>query len=549
MLHGLRLSCAALAVVLSARLSATEVVTTLSGDGTLLSDTFVPSFIALDPPGDVFAVGGFGRQLLVVQHGTNKAIVIAGDLKKSGFAGDGGLVTKALFTRLGGIATDSVGNVFVLDGSRIRRVDYNTAVITTIAGGNPGFGGDGGPASAALLNPVCPFSGLAIDQANNGYFADTGNNRIRRIDAKTGIITTVAGNGHGGTVIEGAPALQTPLGFVGALSVDAAGNLYFVELLNVSRVFRIDATTQTVATVAGSGTNVTSGFSGDSGLATNALLNSPLALAIDPAGNLIIADTFNERVRQVDRTTQIITTLAGGGTVAADGCLPKSAVLFAPWGVAYDKGGNLIVADTFGLRLRELIDGSLTDTEDPDGDGFSNVIEQAAGSNLNDPTSTPFLQPSASAIFEHCTVGATFNTAAANKVRLTISGSLPAPAAPAFAGARVICAFGSMTRVFTLDAHGSAHSKLDALHFSYKAKKGQMSFRANIGAADFAQILSTGTTFAVPPNKAAAIGMFVLFQNTIYAGNVDLSFATHGSSGVKVIGMTQAGDFGSISGR
>jgi sugar lactone lactonase YvrE len=541
-----------LAVLLCVSLRATEVVATLSGDGTLLSDTFLPMWLAIDPQGDVFAVAGAGSLLLDVQHGTNTAVVLAGSLtkSKSGSTGDGGLVTKATFTVLGGLAADSVGNLFVLDGTRLRRIDHATAIITTIAGGaTAGFGGDGGPAAAALLNPVCPYSGLAIDAANNIYFADSSNFRIRRIDATTGVITTIAGTGKEGTVAEGMPAVQSPLDSVGAVAVDGSGNVFFAEPSGVNRVFKIDAATHTVATVAGQGVAAQgAAVSPRGGPATSAVLVAPFGLAIDPSGNLIIADSGDERVRVVDRTTQIINTVVGGGTVAADGCLPLSATIFYPWGVAYDKSGNLYVADLFGFRIRDVIDSSQTDFEDTDGDGFSDVIEIAAGSNPNDASSTPFSpHGAANAAIEHCTLTAAFNVANANKVKLQIKGMLPVSGTPVFANQKLLCAFGGMTREYTLNAKGMAHTGGDTVRGTFSSKKALINFQATIGAADFSQILATGPIFTVPANGRKGVALYILAQNTIFAADVDLSFALSGNNTVRVKGI--GADFGFIAGR
>jgi sugar lactone lactonase YvrE len=179
---------------------------------------------------------------------------------------------------------------------RIRRVDALTRIITTVAGnGTFGFAGDGGPAtSASLANP----HGVAVDNAGNIFIADTANRRIRRVDAVTGIITTVAGTGARGFSEDGGPAINAtfrrPLG----VSLDGAGNLFIADTNN-NRIREVAAPvtpSSTITTVAGNGT---AGFSGDTGPATSAELNIPRAVAFDSTGNMYIPDSGNNRIREV----------------------------------------------------------------------------------------------------------------------------------------------------------------------------------------------------------------------------------------------------------
>jgi hypothetical protein len=149
-------------------------------------------------------------------------------------------------------------------------------------------------------------------------------------------------------------------------------------------------------------------------------------------------------------------------------------------------------------------------------------------------------------------VAAAFTTANAGKVKLQMKGLVstvtsPSLAPPAFANARVLVAFGGMTRVFTLDSHGSAKAGKDTFRFTYNAKKSTLSFKAAVAAADFTQILSTGPTFTVPTDMRAGVGLFVLFQNTSLSSDIDLSFALRGTTSVRVTGTSA--DFGIITGR
>ncbi len=208
-----------------------------------------------------------------------------------------------------------------------------TPVETLGGDGEPGFSGDGGPASEARVDSP---GGAVRDAAGNLYFADTGNHRIRKIDAE-GMIATVAGNGMAGYDGDGGSARQAQLSSPADVALDAAGNLYIADTGN-HRVRKVDAL-GTIATVTGNGME---GYGGDGGAADEAQLSSPRGVAVDGAGNLYIADTGNHRVRAVDAATQTIDTIAGDGAPGA---------LNFPYDVAVDAAGNLYVADTSNHRV------------------------------------------------------------------------------------------------------------------------------------------------------------------------------------------------------
>ncbi|HEY1552243.1 MAG TPA: hypothetical protein VGG28_30660 [Kofleriaceae bacterium] len=252
-----------------------------------------------------------------------------------------------------GVAIDRAGNIYIADSgnSLIRRVDPS-GVITTVAGtGELGYTGDGGAAtSAALFTP----NGIAVDGAGDLFIADTQNERIRRVDATTGDITTVAGNGMPGDTGDFGAAIAAELSYPAAVAVDGLGNLYIADMTN-NRVRLVD-TTGTITTVAGNGA---ADFGGDGSAAVDAQLNGPSGVAVDLQGNLYIADERNNRIRRVD-IDGIITTVAGdcAGTCAptfgGDGGPATSATLDQPFGVAVDHLGNLYIADTFNERVREV---------------------------------------------------------------------------------------------------------------------------------------------------------------------------------------------------
>jgi sugar lactone lactonase YvrE len=252
------------------------------------------------------------------------------------------------------VAVDAAGNLFIADtdNQRVRRVDAVTGTITTVAGtGVVGFGvGDGGPAAAA---PLTYPHGVAVDAAGNLFIADTGNSRVRRVDAATGVITTVAGTGAFGFGGDGGPATGASLDKPYGVAVDAAGNLFIADTSN-HRVRKVDAATGVITTVAGNGVWWT--YGGDGGPAVAANLAYPFGVAVDAGGNVFIADDSGHRVRRVDAATGDIATAAGTGVAgySGDGGPPTAARVLYPYGVAVDPAGNLFIADEVNQRVRKV---------------------------------------------------------------------------------------------------------------------------------------------------------------------------------------------------
>jgi len=276
-------------------------------------DGVQPAGVAVDPNG-YLVVASSALDRVDRMNAEGDISLLAGD-GKSAFSGDGGSATYASLARPSGIAGDTAGNVFIADTGNncIRRVDAHRGTISTVSGeGSPGFAGDGGPAtSASLMGP----QGLAVDSEGNLWIADTGNNRIRRVDSSSGVITTVAGGNGLGFGGDGGPATQASLAAPSAVVIDQEGNLLIADTYN-QRVRRIDTSAQIISTVAGNGM---SGLSGDGGQATEATLADPRGLALGEDESLYIADSLNHRICRVDPRSGVITTVAGSGSAGPGG--------------------------------------------------------------------------------------------------------------------------------------------------------------------------------------------------------------------------------------
>ena len=397
------------------------------GDGGPATDAEVHPFgVAADAAGNVFIAD--------VWNGRIRKVDVAGTITTiagygypgygSGFLGDGGPATSAPLDGPSGVAVDATGNLFIADSQRIRRVD-SIGTITTLAGsGDPGFGGDGGPATDAQLNGP---SGVAVDVTGNLYIADSANQRIRSVDP-AGTITTVAGNGTSGFSGDGGRAIGAQINGPIDVAADASGNLFIADQHN-NRVRKVD-TAGTITTLAGNGGCCS--FGGDGGPATGAQLSNPSRVAVDASGNLFIVDSGNRRIRKVDPagtittfvgsltsvwltpsgvavdasgnlfiadsydnrihkvdTTGTITTVAGNGSVGSsgDGGPATSAQLSGPSGVAIDAAGNLLIADSGNNRIRRVdLAGTITTVAGNGIAGFGGDGGLATSAQLDNPS-------------------------------------------------------------------------------------------------------------------------------------------------------------------
>jgi len=303
--------------------------------------------IAVSPNGDTY-IARRSHNIIsrIDQKGMLVNVVGTG---ASGFYGDGGPATKAYLRVPAGLTFDTEGNLYIADrdNHRVRKVDRK-GIITTVAGnGTAGFSGDGGPATQASLNLP---SGLAVDTQGNLYISDRSNNRVRRVNTK-GIIQTIAGNGAEGYHGDNMPALKATLDKPFGLALDKDNNLYIADRGN-NRIRKVDRS-GLISTVAGDGGFY---FIGDNGPAYRASIAGPTDVAVDGKGNIYISDRNNNRIRVVNKLGMIRTLMGTGQQdYNGDSELARETNLHLPFGVALDKNGDLLVIDRSHYRIRKLI--------------------------------------------------------------------------------------------------------------------------------------------------------------------------------------------------
>ena len=361
-----------------------------SGDGGPATSAQLngPESVFVDDSGNIFIADRFNQRIREVSAATGNIRTVAGNGASCMFPpcppnGDGGPATGAQLGDPLGVAVDHSGNIFIADPGEelIREVIAATGNIQTIAGnGTYGYSGDGGPATSAQLNGP---KGVFVDGSGNIFIADVGNQRIREIVASTGTIQTVAGNGTYGFSGDGGLATSASFRNPSGLSVDSSGNIFIADTSNV-RIREVSAATGIIQTVAGNGIN---GYSGDGGPATSAQLNGPESVFVDGSGNIFIAD--NDRIREVVAATGSIQTVAGNGngSFGGDGGPATSAQLFNPRGIFADGSGNIFIADTSNQRIREVAAATenIQTVAGNGGRGFSGDGGPAANAAFFDP--------------------------------------------------------------------------------------------------------------------------------------------------------------------
>ena len=327
-------------------------VSTLVGNGSPgYSDVQVnnPYGLVIGPDGALYFCDLDNQRIRRLDLASKFITTIAGSGER-GYRGDGGPAVQAALNMPHEIRFDSHGNLFIAerDSHVVRKVDMKTGIVSTVAGtGAPGFSGDGGPGVKAQLRQ--PHS-IVFDRNGDLLICDIGNRRVRKLHPDSGVIETYAGTGEAKPTAEGAPVVGTPLNGPRTLAVAPNGDLY-LALREGNAIYRIDARSQTLHRIAGTGEQ---GYSGDGGPALNAKLAGPKGLAYDPTGVLYIADTENHVIRSVALKTGIIRTVLGTG-IRGDGpeSDPAACKLSRPHGVLF-ASGVLYVSDSENHRIRTL---------------------------------------------------------------------------------------------------------------------------------------------------------------------------------------------------
>lgn len=310
-----------------------------------------PFGVEVGPDGALYITEVRNHRVRRLDLKTGHLTTVAGCGRK-GYSGDGGPATAAELNEPYEVRFDASGNMYFVEMQNhlVRRVDAKTRVITTVAGtGQPGFSGDGGPATQATFRQ--PHS-IVLDDRGGLYIADIGNHRIRKVDLAAGTVETFAGNGEKKLPVEGQVGHGKPL--LGPRALYLHGGQMWIALREGHSVWRLDMAKGTLHHVAGTGKQ---GFSGDGGPARLATLNGPKGIAVDSSGNILVVDTENQTIRRIDPQGEI-TTVAGQGPKhrggGGDGGPATRAELDRPHGICVDSQGTIYLGDTLNNRVRRV---------------------------------------------------------------------------------------------------------------------------------------------------------------------------------------------------
>jgi sugar lactone lactonase YvrE len=384
-----------------------------------------PTAVAVDLIGDIFIADSQNSRIRKIS--TNGSITTVAGNGTRGRAGDGGPATSAQLLSPSSISVDGAGNLYIADNvfGIVRKVDAD-GVITTIAGNGLGFAGDGGPATQAKLNVTGSFPfGIAATTSGELLIADIGNHRIRKV--ANGLINTIAGGSQDSVFSgDGGPATMAQFDLPQSLALDAAGNLYVADTARIRRL----AVDGTISTVAGTGV---AGYSGDNGPATAAQIAYNTTLTVDGNGDLYVGDYASGRVRKI--SGGIITTIAGNGTgkYSGDGG-PATAAGLSASGLALDSAGSLYIADSYNNRIRKVTNGTITTVAQVFSPGSlamsassdlyfaaqGSVWKRSADGSIENLTTVQTLAPSPALTFDAS--GNLLITDASNRVRKVTSG-------------------------------------------------------------------------------------------------------------------------------
>lgn len=322
-------------------------------EGTALQTNIGEPFgVEIGPEGGLYVCEVRNHRVWRVDLKGGTAKVVAGS-GKAGYAGDGGNATAALLNEPYEVRFDKAGNMLFVEMKNhvVRKVDGKTGLISTIAGtGKPGFAGDGGPATKAQL--LTPHS-IALDADDNVYIADIGNHRIRKVDSKTGLMESIAGNGEKKLPQNGQVARDSPM--LGPRALLVQGSDIWIALREGHSVWKLDLARGKLTHIAGSGKK---GFTGDGAAAKLATFDGPKGIAFGPDGNVYVMDTENNAVRKIDLKSGLVSTVAGSGPEAkggsGDGGLATKAQMDRPHGICIGPDGAIYIGDTNNHRVRRV---------------------------------------------------------------------------------------------------------------------------------------------------------------------------------------------------
>jgi len=356
-----------LAVIVSAQEPAKSTISTVAGSGSgelkLYSEKDAnPQALAVNinqtfgvevgPQGALYVTEVGHHRVWRFDLKTQAAEIVAGNGKK-GYSGDGGPATEASLNEPYEVRFDADGNMYFVEmvGAVIRKVDAGTKKISTLAGtGKPGFAGDGGPAKEAQFKQ--PHS-IALDGKGGMYVADIGNHRIRKIDLATGLIETVLGTGEAKLPQDGAVATGQPI--KGPRALHIVGDTMWIALREGNSVWKLDLPSKKLTHVAGTGAK---GFSGDGGPAQAATFDGPKGIVAGAKDDVYVVDTENQVIRRIDLAKGTISTVAGigpkGRGFSGDGGPALEAKMDRPHGIAIDSAGVLYIGDTNNHRVRRV---------------------------------------------------------------------------------------------------------------------------------------------------------------------------------------------------
>lgn len=440
-----------------------------------------PSAVAVDGSGAIYIADWQNNRIRKVSSG--QMFLFAGN-GLAGYKGDNGSAQAAQLNAPFGVAADHNGNVYISDtnNQRIRRV-FSGGISTAAGDGLIGAAGDNGDAAVASMNFP---AGIAVDAAGNIYIGDQGNSKVRLVTVATHIITTVAGTGVPGFGGDGSRASAAQLASPFGVAVDSTGVLYIADrglYITNGRIRKV-ATSSVITTAAGTGGT---GPGGDSGPATSAQLNGPKGVALDAVGNVYIADTNDNRIREVIHSAMAPVAGTGIPGYAGDNGSAIAARLQSPGNVAVDANGAVYVADTPNHVVRKIFNGSITPFAGTGVAGFNIESGSAVTVELNQPSGVAV--DSAGAVYIADTGNGRIRKVVNGILTTIAGGGLPSfvpnsgPALGAFLNAPAALAVGATGTVYVADTGNNMVRKIVGFSISTVAGTGLNGFAGDGGQA------------------------------------------------------------------